>query len=47
MSGFEAADVPCGAESVRGASELHTLFRAFLAVRKLVRALRREVRVAA
>ena len=47
MSGSEAADVSCGAESVRVASDLRTLFRALLAVRKLVRALRREVRVAA
>ena len=47
MSGSEATGVSCGAESVRVACDLRLLFRALLAVRKLVRALRREVRVVA
>ena len=47
MSGSETSGASRGAESVRVACDLRTLFRALLAVRKLVRALRREVRVAA
>jgi pimeloyl-ACP methyl ester carboxylesterase len=47
MSGSEAADVPRGTESVSVARDPRSLFRALLAVRKLVGALEREVRVVA
>lgn len=47
MSGSEAAGDSRGAESVRVARDPRALFRALLAVRKLVRALQREVRVVA
>ena len=47
MSGSEAAGESRGAEFVSAARDPRALFRALLAVRKLVRALQREVRVVA